>query len=165
MSKIIDRNGRLFGKISIIDVVVVLIVALMAFALHVKSNDLDASKTTGASTPITFTAVAENLPLNVVEAIQVGDSVYDKDRASGGAIGTITAVEIADGSKTEKLSNGTYACLPNADARNVTITVECSGMVTNGRYAINRIYELGVNAARNFYTSHALFTASVTSIK
>lgn len=164
MNKIIDRNGRLFGKVSIIDLIVVLIVIVMAFALHMKNNELDASKTTGSNTPITFTCLAENLPLNVVDAIQVGDKVYDKDRSSGGAVGTITKIEQLPASKVADLKNGTYAALTNENARNLLITIEGTGMVSNGRYSINRIYEVGVNASRNFYTSYALFMASVTEI-
>ena len=165
MSKIIDRSGRLFGKVSIIDVLVVLVVVVMAFALHVKNNALDASKTGESSnTPITFVVEAENIPFNVIAAIQVGDKVYDKDRSSGGAIGTITAIEAVEAGKTERLDNGTYARLTNENAQNLLITIEGTGSVTEGRYAINKIYEIGVNAARNFYTNYAAFTASVTSI-
>lgn len=164
MNKIIDRSGRLFGKVSVIDLIVVLIVAIMAFALHIKSNELDASKITGSNTPITFTCLAENLPLQVVDAIQVGDKVYDKDRSSGGAIGEITEIEVLPASKVVDLKNGTYAALTNEDARNLLITIKGTGMVSNGRYSINRIYEIGVNASRNFCTPYALFMAGVTEI-
>lgn len=164
MRKIIDQNGRLFGKISVIDIVVVLIVIAMAFALHIKNNELDASKTTGAGTTITFTTLAENLPLYVADAVQVGDKVYDKERSSGGAIGIITDVKRLPASETKELTDGTFAALPNEDACNLLITVEGSGMVTDGRYAFNRIYELGANAVRNFYTPYALFKSTVTAI-
>ena len=33
--KILDRDGRLFGKISIIDVIVILVVAVLALAIYV----------------------------------------------------------------------------------------------------------------------------------
>ena len=36
--KIIDRNGRLFGKISVIDVLVIAVVLVMAAALYFKNN-------------------------------------------------------------------------------------------------------------------------------
>lgn len=166
VSKIIDRNGRLFGKVSFIDVLVVLVVAVMAIALYVKNNTLEASMTgETSSTPIVFTVEAENVHLNVIEAIQVGDKVYDKDRSSGGTIGVITAIEEMEAGKVERLTDGTYARLTNEHARNLIITIEGSGSVNNGRYAINKIYEIGVNAARNFYTSHAVFTASVIDIQ
>ena len=163
--RMIDRQGRLFGKISIIDVFVVLVVVVMAVALYIKNNTLEASKTDETSrTVITFVVEAENQPLYIADAIRVGDKVYDKDRSSGGAIGTITAVEQLESSWIERMDDGRYARVTNEYTRNLRITVEGTGSVTDGRYAINKIYELGVNAARNFYTNYAVFTASVIDI-
>ena len=44
--KIIDRNGRLFGKISVIDLLVIAVVAVMAVALYVKTNQKEITSTT-----------------------------------------------------------------------------------------------------------------------
>ena len=52
--KIIDRNGRLFGKISVIDLIVVAVVIVMAFALYVKTNHNEITSTTTPDTPITY---------------------------------------------------------------------------------------------------------------
>ena len=164
MNKIIDRNGRLFGKVSVIDLVVVLMVAALALAMNMKNNDLDASKTTGADTPITFTVYVENVEPYIADALRVDDYVYDKDRASGGAIGKITKVECLPGETTAQLPNGTFVRVANQHGCNLLVTIEGSGMVSNGRYSINRIYEIGVNAARNFYTSYVVFTGSVIEI-
>ena len=91
--KLIDKNGRLFGKISVIDLLVVLVVAVMAFALHQKNNSFTVTASSGSGTTITFTCLAENLDLHVADAVAVGDKMYDKDHSTGGAIGTITAIE------------------------------------------------------------------------
>lgn len=72
MKKIIDRDGRLFGKVSVIDILVVLLVILLAAAFHVKNTRLDASKSDGAKEDITITMLAENLPVNAAEALRVG---------------------------------------------------------------------------------------------
>lgn len=162
--KIMDNNGRLFGKISVIDVLVILVVAVMAFALHVKNNSLSVTSTNAPGTTITVTVLAENLDLQVADAVAVGDKMYDKDHSTSGAIGKITSIERLDATKTEKLGNGTYAQLSNADGCNLLITLECSGSVNEGRYSINRVYELGVNANRSFYTPYAAFNAIVTEI-
>ena len=162
--KIIDKNGRLFGKVSVIDVAVILVVAVLAFALHTKNNSLTVTATSTSGTTITFTAMAENLDMQVADAIAVGDKLYDEDHSTGGAIGTITSVEKLPAEKTEKLTSGTYVRLTNPDGANVRITVECSGIVVDGRYSINRVYELGVNAKRNFYTPYAIFEGFVTEI-
>ena len=166
MSKILDRNGRLFGKVSIIDVLVVLVVLVMAVAMYVKNNTLQASKTgEDSKIPITFVVEAENIPLNVVDTVRVGDKVFDKDRTSGGAIGTITDIEIMEAGRTAALDNGTYVRMKNESARNLIITVEGAGTIEDGRYAINQIYEIGVNAARNFCTNYTIFTGSVIEIR
>ena len=164
MGKFIDREGRLFGKISVIDLLVVLAVLVLAAALYAKNNTLEPTATTQTDTPITFTLLAENLSFQAADAVRVGDKVFDKERSSGGALGEITAIEELPGEKTEHLSSGVYVRLPNADGKNLLITVEGSGSVINGRYAINRVYELGVNAARTFYTPYVSFIGSVTDI-
>ena len=162
--KLMDKNGRLFGKISVIDLLVVLVVVVIAFALHAKNNTFTVTASSGSGATITFTALAENVELQFADAVAVGDKLYDKDHSTGGAIGTIVSIERLESGKTEKLSNGTYARLTNDAACNLLITVECTGSVTGGVYSINRVYELGVNANRNFYTPYAAFTAMVTEI-
>ena len=51
--KVIDKNGRLFGKISVIDVVVLLLVIVLAVALRHKAQ-LPQTGTTVPETPITI---------------------------------------------------------------------------------------------------------------
>jgi len=162
--KIIDRNGRLFGKVSILDVLAVLLVIVLAAALSFKEEQTH----TGASdtlTPITFQVTAMGLRDYVGDAIQVGDPFYDQDRASGGPLGTITAVEILPGTKQAELNDGSLAIVPAEGCVNAVITVEGQGVLSGDRYLINRIYELGVNASRSFYTPYALFVGSVTDIQ
>ncbi|MBQ8390247.1 MAG: hypothetical protein IJX52_04650, partial [Oscillibacter sp.] len=132
--------------------------------LPTKNKTLPVTSSSTPGTTITFTAIAENLDMQVADAIAVGDKLYDEDHSTGGAIGTITSVEKLPAEKTEKLTSGTYVRLTNPDGANIRITVECSGIVTEGRYSINRVYELGVNAKRNFYTPYAIFEGFVTEI-
>lgn len=164
MKKIIDHNGRLFGLISIVDVLVLAVVAVSVIALNYKHNVVDPKGTSTPNTTITFTAQAEYLPDYVAQAIQVGDLVYDKDQTTGGAIGKITSVEILPATSTRDLPDGTVIQVTSDSRNNVLITVEGSGLVTDGRYAINRIYEIGVNASRNLYTKYALFKSEFVEI-
>jgi len=163
---IIDREGRLFGKISVIDLAVVLIAAVMVCALYVKNHRLDASSTAEeAKTKITFTTITANVPLHIVDALQVGDTLYDKDHASGGAIGEIKDIQILPAEAVGQTGDGAFITVGNDDARNVVLTVEGSGSISNGRYSFNRIYQLGINANRNFYTRYAtLNSTQVTAI-
>ena len=92
----IDRNGRLFGKISVIDVLVIGVVLVMAAALFFKNNQAH----TGMSVTeqdITFQVRARGVDDYVAAAILVGDSLYDQSYSSGGrALGQITDIQVED---------------------------------------------------------------------
>ena len=76
--KIIDHNGRLFGKISVIDLLVVAVVVVMAAALHFKSGQTHTGVTV-TEQPITFQIRARGVRSYVVDAIHMGDGLYDQN--------------------------------------------------------------------------------------
>ena len=52
---------------------------------------------------------------------------------------------------------------PNTMQRALS-SLEGSGLVDNGRFILNRVYELGVNASRTLNTKYASFVATVVEI-
>ena len=163
--KILDRDGRLFGKISIIDVIVLLVVAVLAVAVFVKSQRAQTS-TSITDTPVIYQMLLTNQPEYMLSAIQVGDQLYDQERSTGGSLGTITQVEVSDGTNLGALDDGTYAVLPAENRYNILITVEGAGLVSaDGGVALNRVYDLGVNSSRTFTTQYASFIGTVTDIQ
>ncbi len=165
MRKIIDQNGRLFGLISIIDVIVILVVAVMALAFLVKQNTLTpAVQGSISTTSITYTGIVRNLSDELVDDIQVGDSLFDHDQVTNGSIGTITNIEVTPAVRTVYLPDGTVAQAVAENYSDVTITVQAEANIVEGHYRFNNVYELGVNANRNLYTPFVLFTMVVTSI-
>ena len=162
--KIIDRNGRLFGKISVIDVIVILVVAVMAVALYLKTNTMTHTSTATPDDVITYQVMAYGMPSYVGDHIQVGDKFFDEDNASGGCLGKVTAVEILPGEKLTTFADGTAGLAPVEDGINVLLTVQGTGLISGDSYALNRIYNLGVNSARNFCTEYVRMTGTVVSI-
>ena len=84
--KLIDKNGRLFGKISVIDVVVVLLVVILAVALRYKAQ-LPQTSTGTVDPQITFTLWVRNQRPEILDAIHIGDGLYDPERSTGGSLG------------------------------------------------------------------------------
>ena len=161
--KIIDRNGRLFGKISVIDVLVIAVVLVMAAALFFKSNQTHTG-TSVTSETITYQMVANGVRTYVADAVQVGDLMYDQDRSSGGTLGKIVDIQVLPGTKLGEMNDGTAGMVPVEDGVDLLLTIEGSGILSEGRYLLNRVYDLGVNSARNFCTHFARFTGTVYSI-
>ena len=57
-----------------------------------------------------------------------------------------------------------WAPSPRWSCYNVLITAQGEGIITDGRFTLNRVYEMGANAARLFYTKYASFTGVVTDV-
>ena len=162
--KIIDKNGRLFGLISIIDVIVIAVVAVMGVALYLKTNTMTHTSTAAKNEVITYQVYAKGVNDCVENNIRVGDRIFDEDRPSGGCLGKVTAIEIFPGTELVTFTDGTMEEVPSEASINLLLTIEGEGLISGKSYALNRIYELGVNSARNFVTEYARFTGTVVSI-
>lgn len=165
--KVIDQNGRLFGKISVIDLLVVAVVIVLAAALHFKSGQTHTGITV-TEQPITFQLRVRGVRGYVVDAIRVGDGLYDQNYSSGGrALGEITDIQVErdPGTTMAYLNDGTVALIDTDDTVDLLITVEGQGLLNGKSYSVNRVYDLAVNSARAYYTRTSQFTGTVASIR
>lgn len=164
--KIIDQNGRLFGKISVIDLLVVAVVVVLAVALNFKNSQTHTGNSVQEE-KITFQVRLRGVRSYVAGSIAIDDSLYDRDYASGGrALGRITDIQIErdPGSVISTMSDGTILLVEAEDTVDVLLTVEGTGLRTGKSVAINRVYDLGVNSARSYCTQRAQFVGTVASI-
>ena len=163
--KILDRDGRLFGKISIIDVIVILVVAVLAAAIYVKSQ-MPQTGSSVTTTTVVYQMLLRNQPEYMLDAIQVGDQMFDKERSTGGSLGKITEIAVSDGTYQGELDDGTVADVPAEGYYNILLTIEGEALVdADGSVALNRIYDLGVNSNRNFNTKYASFVGLIVDIQ
>lgn len=165
--KVIDQNGRLFGKISVIDLLVVAVVIVLAAALHFKSGQTHTGITV-TEQPITFQLRVRGVRSYVVDAIRVGDGLYDQNYSSGGrALGEITDIQVErdPGTTMAYLNDGTVALIDTDDTVDLLITVKGQGLLNGKSYSVNRVYDLAVNSARAYYTRTSQFTGTVASIR
>lgn len=165
MKKIIDRNGRLFGFISVIDLLVIVVVAVMGFALYTKNTQMAITSTNTADQTITYQILASGIRTYVAEAVREGDQLFDPDRSSGGTWAPSPTSSSCPAPSWPSLTDGTVAAATVEDGVDMLITVEGTGLVSeSGRYTLNRVYELGVNSSRTFCTKYAEFIGTVTEI-
>ncbi len=163
--KILDRNGRLFGKISIIDLLVVAMVVLLGLGLYVKTSDNTVTAFSD-NKPIVYQVTFHNLRNYVADAIHEGDLLYDDDKPdTGGSLGKITKVERLPASILMEFDDGTVVEeTPADDSCNVVITVEGSGSIDGKTYKLNRVYPLGINSNRNLCTKYVMCTGVISAI-
>ncbi len=164
MRKIIDEHGRVFGKVSIIDFFVVLIVVVIGAALYVKYNVLEVTSVGAKTDTIIYTVTLNGTRDYSVNAFQIGDTLYDKNGSGGNAIGSITNIEVTDAKKTAATLDGTTVIGSYVGRYDIILTLTATGTIGDGRYLVNRTYEINVNSVRNLYTKFCQFEATISGI-
>ena len=79
---IIDSKGKLFGKVSIIDILIVLVVVAAVAGVGYKMTKSSASPFTAKEDNVIVTFYSEESPDYAVKVAKVGDSVKDFDKGS-----------------------------------------------------------------------------------
>ena len=163
--KFLDENGRLFGRISIVDVLAILVVVFAAVAMFTSQTRTAAPE---EEEFITFQIEVRGVDAYLTDAVLVGDSLYDDGYSSGGrGIGEITDVQVVRDPGTQlsaALMDGTLSYLEAEDTVDLLITVKGRGTRNDRNYTLNRVYALGLNANRVFYTKQVKFTGRVCEI-
>lgn len=158
---IINKEGKLFGKISIVDIAVVLIVILLAIGIYTRfSGNTKVVVSNGQKIECTF--VVKNLRQYSVDALKKGGTMYDK--TSKELIGTITDVRVESGRYNVNMMDGSYKEAIPEDRYNVYVTVEFNGKAGDSGYYTAANKFLGAGSWVTVVTKYSECGAMVTSI-
>lgn len=158
---IINKEGKLFGKISIVDIAVVLIIIVLAVGIYIRFAG-GANTVVTTDEEITCTFLIRNVRMYSVEALRKGGPVYDK--TSKEYIGDITDVRYEEGEYKVNMADGSFVNAAPEERYNVYVTVDFKGKVgDNGYYtAANKYLAAGTSAV--ITTKYAQCESSVYSI-
>lgn len=162
MKKLIDEKGRLFGKVSLIDIFVLLFALVMAFAVYLRFFSNETTSLRADSDTFTYTVKVEGVRQWTVDGFHEGDKMWDSDHDT--YIGTITSVRSEPSTGEYTLVDGTSKIATRGDRYDVYLTVEAEGLISNGRYYASRTYEVGANSGIYFYTKYCSVAATVWSM-
>lgn len=158
---IINKEGKLFGKISIVDIAVVLILVLLAIGIYTRfSGNTKVVVSNGQKIQCTF--VVKNLRQYSVDALKKGGPMFDK--TSKELIGTITDVRVEPGKYNINMSDGTYKAAVPEDRYNVYVTVEFDGKAGDSGYYTAANKFLGAGSWVVVVTKYSECNAMVSSI-
>ena len=156
---IIDEKGKLFGKISIIDVLIILIILAAAAILTVKFTGIGSEQI--LTTHKTYVAEVEQIKNTTVPYIREGEKLYDNE---GAYMGTVKKVEVLPGEVVKTKSNGEYAVAVNPERANVRITIEGEGKENESGFFLDGKVSLLLGTTRYFKASDVNFTAEIIEI-
>lgn len=120
-----NKSGKLFGKINIIDfiVIVAVIIAVLAIGVSKLRSNADSTET------LIMKYYVEEVNSNIASHVNVGDKLYDgTDKVD---LGTVTEVKTDESVSYAVKSDGTYAVGGKDGYCSLIITGEVQGTKTN----------------------------------
>lgn len=161
--RLIDEQGRIFGVVSVIDILVVLIAVLLCFAVYTRFFvKAETSVSSAAQDKFTYEIMVASVREGTKNNLRIGDLVYESE--NGALIGVITDVSYKDAVTETPLSDGTYVLGPVQDRYDVLLTVEADGLISDGRYYASKTYEINANSKLDFFTKYCTSAGVVWSI-
>lgn len=147
----IDKNGKIFGKINILDLfVIVIIVAALIFGTIKFSSSMHSDYISVDDT-VNYTLKIKAIRIGSVNAFNVGDTIFDRQtNESLGVIKKIVHepayeyVNLADGSITEPR--------PIPDKYDVYLHIECPGKISSKGFFLNGNKQITNMSTLNIYT-------------
>lgn len=139
---LMDEKGRLFGKISIVDIGVLLLIAVLIGGVYYKFFMVDKDQNAAKFDTIEYKVLVEEVRQQSVDAIEIGADIYDVKTNS--PMGRITDIEVLPATDQLTKADGTMVIAEKPERFNVLITIRVPGIETkygfraNGRLDINR---------------------------
>ena len=161
--KIIDNKGRLFGKVSLIDIFVLLAVVAILAGVYVRNFVLDT--TAAGNNPdvtITYKAMIKGINNLLIDQFHVGDEFFDETfKASHGIV---KEIEIKPAVTWQSTADGDYVKVYTPERSDVYLTIEATGTVKDGKHFIGRNYELEPNYELNMHSRYVNFHIYIMEI-
>lgn len=168
--KLIDAEGRLFGFISVVDIVAVLVVAALAlmlvnrFITPASGGHGNTSGQGGSSneSEITFEVCLAGMRETSAASIQAGDRIYSS--ATGALLGEIVGtrqepyIQIVDDHR-----DGTVKEMPTEGYCDLYVTIRGNCSVLDGHYYLDGATELVRNATVSFVTPYVAVSGRLMS--
>jgi hypothetical protein len=162
MKKIIDDQGRLFGKISVIDIIVVIVVAALAAGFIYKRVSGDVQQIVNANDTFYVTFKCDQLRSFSLDAAAEGDIFFRQYDTK--AMGRAVLIETDVGRGIMLKTDGT-AVLAEMEGRfTMYITVECTGSVTGSGFYINGYMNVAEGSEFMIQSNRLLVNTSVYRI-
>lgn len=157
----INKEGKLFGKISIIDIIVVIVIIAVAAGCYMRFF----------STPDTvkvethkffYTVRVDNIRIYSVDGLKQMGDMYDAETKE--YLGKIVDVREEPAMVTQVTEDGGTVEVVDPEKYTVTLTVETDGSMNNMGYYTATNHAISVGGAMVFDTKYISTSGSVTKI-
>ncbi len=159
---IVNKEGKLFGKVSIIDIIVVLAIVVAALGIYNRFVS-SGSKVETVTQKIEYTMIVKGVRQGTVDALAKGGKVYDAETKE--YFGEIIGSEHTVATDYEEMPNGEIVSVELPEKFDVTVTVNIDGKVNDSGYYTGTNAPITIGSRHVFYSKYAKTTGEIMSVK
>lgn len=158
---ILDKNGKIGGKVSIIDILILLVVVVVAAGICMRYGSRVTSSVK-SSEKFEYVLKIEGVRQYTVDALNKKGAVTDKRSEKN--MGEITDVRVENATKESVTADGlvTYAEVP--DYYTCYVTVNAHGKESADNYVLDDTTELSVGRIVDFYSKYVESSGVIMSV-
>lgn len=157
-----NKNGKLFGKISVIDIIVVVCIALLAFGLYAKFTSSSDAVTSSEKANIEFVYKVKSVRDYTVDGFKKGGPLYDSDTKE--YMGEVTGVTTEPAKMQVSLVDGTYKDLEIPNKYDAYVTVRVSGKYNSLGYYTNDNKYIGAGSTLNAWSKFTTTGGEIVAV-
>ena len=160
---IIDKKGKLFGIINIVDLCVILVVLVAIGAIYFKFNLSSHSDIAASEDRVVVTYKVASVRDFTLRQFEIGDKLFsDEDDSFIGEVVNVSKEPATDYIKT---IDGGIKKAEQPDRFDVFVDVECSAYIDGDKVYIHGGKQLYLNQEDIYYTDTVQTTAKVVDIQ
>ena len=158
---LLDSKGRLFGKINVFDIIVVVAVIGLVAGFGMRFISTEAQRIFDANTPFYVTFVIERIREYSVDGVRMGDQFMEQHAQR---LGEVVQLRTEPARQIMHKDDGTAVFALMEDRYNIFITLRCYGSVTDHGFYINGNRLVAPGSTVRIQSQQILSTARVHSI-
>lgn len=156
-----DKNGKIFGKINIIDLLAILVVIVAVIGISIRFTSI-ASENVKRKTDFSYVVEIEDVRVYTVNALQKMGIATDKQ---GNVIGEITGVQYSEMEKQTITENGKSKRVIVPEKYTARVTLEATGKEADSGYFVGENTELSAGSSITMYTKHANCSGKIIKVE
>ncbi len=158
----INKEGKMFGKISIIDLVIIFVLIIAGFGIYSRYISPKENIATTMQ-EIEYTVKIKDVRIGTVEALKKKGVIYNDETKD--FMGEIIDVKETQAMKNIELYDGTIKNVEVPEKFDVLITVKMDGKVNSSGYYTSGNQTLTVGSKHTFTSKYLKAEGEVTSIR
>lgn len=149
--QVVDQNGKIAGKVSIIDLILVVAILLLVVGFIYRHASPRISNIISGGTPLTIVLEAEGHRHFTADAVAVGDVIFRMHERQ--PLGVISEVELLPSFYLMQRTDGVAVRAQQEHRVTIRVTIEGSGSVDNRGFFVNGTDHLAVGSEVSLVTN------------